>query len=244
MKRIFALLISFLIFFSSLITAFASEEVSFSCGDVSCNNNRLFSVDVKAKSSDPISAATFEFTYDKTLIEFRGVTAVDGSSVRANELDNCIKAVYLCTDGKNIENETTIFTLEFKSLNLGSCSINYTVSECVDSNVEFMPVGNCIAGHVDVVSTAVNLDSSSKKSDKTPDDNANNYSGKTSDDKTETEPVTYDEFGFLNNDISDNNSLMFTVGIISGVLIVSLVVIAFVVGKRFAEKKNNQKPDN
>lgn len=247
MKRISVLLISSLIILFSALSAFASEAVSFSCSDVECDNNRLFYLEVKAKSSDPISAATFEFTYDKTMLEFRGVSTDDDSVVRANELDDSVMAVYLCSSGKNIASEATLFRIQFKAIKSGSCYIDYTVSDCVDKSVENMPVGSCSAALVTVngssnsaSSGSVSSKASSNDTDKSDD---GKYTGKTSENKADA-LATYDEFGFLNGNISDNSTLMFAVGIICGVVLIALILTAFFAGKHIAEKKNSDNSDH
>lgn len=242
MKRIFALLISLLIAAISVFPALASEAVSFSCGDVSCDKNRLFYVEVRARSTDPISAATFEFTYDKNLIEFRGVSTDDASIVRANELENSVMAVYLCSDGKNIQSEAALFKIQFKSVDSGSCYVNFTVSDCVDSNVEKMPVGECSAALVTVSAFENSSPSGASKSNASSNSSGKN-SGKTGK-EGELVPSTYDEFGFLNGNIDDNSTKMFIVGIVCGAVLIILLIVAFFAGKHIAEKKTRENPQN
>lgn len=178
MKRLLSLAIIIITIACSGITAYAKSTVSFALSDCECQKNRLFRIEVKATGDMPITAAIFEFTYDRSVIEYRGTkTNDDASMVTANDKGNCIKAVYLCTGGWEIANESTIFTLEFISLKEGVTDIDYSVYDCTDSNVDFMNVGNCSSGSVTVSKKASNTSG-------TQDNDAN------SDEKSESQKAT------------------------------------------------------
>ena len=98
--------------------------------------NRLFSVALSANSGNRLSAATFEFTYDPDYIEFRKVKAVNnGSKIQVNKKSGKIKVVFLNSEGQNISGGSDVLTLDFKTIKEGTEYVDYTVNQCVDSDV-------------------------------------------------------------------------------------------------------------
>ena len=164
MKKILSVAILILTIVCSNITASAASTVSFALSDCECQKNRLFNVEITATGNMPITAAIFEFTYDRSIIEYRGIKTNDSSMVSANDKGDCIKAVYLCADGWVIENGSTIFTLEFISLKEGVTDIDFTVYDCTDTDVNFMNIGNCSSGKVTVIQKASDTSGAQGKS--------------------------------------------------------------------------------
>ena len=117
--------------------------------------NRLFSVALSANSANRLSAATFEFTYDPDYIEFRKVKAVNnGSKIQVNKKSGNIKVVFLNSEGQNISGGSDVLTLDFKTIKEGTAYIDYTVNQCVDSDVNFMDVGSCTASCIRIYKNA------------------------------------------------------------------------------------------
>ena len=229
MKKITIILLNVVFILSSMISVNAANDISFAMTDVECNTNRLFTVDVKAKSTDMFSVATFEFVYDRSAIEFRKVSCDDNSRVKAYDNGESVVVSYLCSDGIKIEDYTTIFTLKFKSLSAGETHINYTVSNCVNSSVEDMPIGSCTSSVITVKSksTASKTNQNNSKSE--------NNNSKSSFDKIEDityENATIDQLGVLNPNEFDNNKVVFlTVAAFSAV-----AITAFLLGRLFSKK--------
>lgn len=69
MKKLVSIFSVLLILILSCQSVFAAENISFELTNCNTSQNRLFSVDMIAKSSTELSAATFEFKYDKNMIE-------------------------------------------------------------------------------------------------------------------------------------------------------------------------------
>ena len=69
MKRIIAVITLFM--FLSLLPVRAESAVSFSLSEIECKNNRLVDIEVRAQCDRKLCAATFEFTYDPSVLEFR-----------------------------------------------------------------------------------------------------------------------------------------------------------------------------
>lgn len=150
------LLVSLLMILLALpfCTVYAAEAVSFSADNVTCKNNRLIDININAMCDKKLSAAIFEFTFDKSILEFRGAKAPDDSKVVFNEKTDCVKLSYLCTYGADIMSSAPIFTLKFKSIGEGSTDIGFKVYDCVDADVQHMSVGVCTAGSVTVTAKA------------------------------------------------------------------------------------------
>ena len=125
MKRIISVFLITLLL--STVHVSAADSVSFSADSVECKNNRLIEVNFYAECGKMLSAATYEFSFDKSILEFRGVGTPSGTIVEYNEKPNSVKLSYLCKNGADISSKAAIFTLKFKSINEGSTDISYTV---------------------------------------------------------------------------------------------------------------------
>ncbi len=182
MKRIISVIM--LIMLLSAIHVSAADSVSFSLDSIECRNNRLIEVNFNAECGKKLSAATFEFSFDKSILEFRGVGTSSGTVVEYNEKSNSVKLSCLCKDGTDISSKSAIFTLKFKSINEGSTDISYTVFDCVDSDVQQMMIGSCSSGRVTVTAKASDSVGTVEKSDSTSKKNAKNTSGTSKSSKT------------------------------------------------------------
>lgn len=142
MKKLFSIILILVALLQiSLTSAFATTSVSFEMQNADMKPNRLFSVALSANSGNRLSAATFEFTYDPDYIEFRKVKAVNnGSKIQVNKKSGKIKVVFLNSEGQNISGGSDVLTLDFKTIKEGTAYIDYTVNQCVDSDVNFMDV--------------------------------------------------------------------------------------------------------
>ena len=148
MKRIISVFLIMLLL--STIHVSAAGSVSFSSDSIECKSNRLIEVNFNAECGKKLRAATFEFSFDKSILEFRGIGTPSGTIVEYNEKQNSVKLSYLCKNGADISSSAAIFTLKFKSINEGYTDISYTVFDCVDSDVQQMSVGSCSSGRVTV----------------------------------------------------------------------------------------------
>ena len=197
MKKLLILLLIFL--FIPTLSASAAESVSFSTGSVEYRNNRLIDVEVRAQSGRKPSAALFDFYFDKGLLEYRGASAPNGSTVVADEYEDRVRVSYLCSFGAEVSDSAPIFTLEFKTLSEGSAPVNFKVEDCVDCDTRQLDIGNCEAGTVTITpkasesagkadngSKAENSASEKSKSSKTSKATKN----KSSKNEKETAPTT------------------------------------------------------
>lgn len=190
MKKLFSIILILIALLQiSLTSAFATASVSFEMQNADMKPNRLFSVALFANSGNRLSAATFEFTYDADYIEFRKVKAVNnGSKIQVNKKSGKVKVVFLNSEGQNISGGSDVLTLDFKTIKEGTAYIDYTVNQCVDSDVNFMDVGGCTASCIRIYKNASGTVSggSSSSSNK----NSTQATGKGGKSKHPTEPTT------------------------------------------------------
>ena len=79
-----------------------------------------------------------------TYIEFRKVKAVNNGSKITGQQEKTarLKLFFLILKDKIISGGSDVLTLDFKTIKEGTAYIDYTVNQCVDSDVNFMDVGS------------------------------------------------------------------------------------------------------
>lgn len=240
MKKLFSIILILVALLQiSLTSAFATASVSFEMQNADMKPNRLFSVALSANSGNRLSAATFEFTYDPDYIEFRKVKAVNnGSKIQVNKKSGKVKVVFLNSEGQNISGGSDVLMLDFKTIKEGTAYIDYTVNQCVDSDVNFMDVGSCTASCIRIYKNASGTVSggSSSSSNK----NSTQATGKGGKSKHPTEPTTVnasDDEYIDYNPIKDKQIKFFLagMGITAGCL--AILAVAYAIGKKQLRKK-------
>lgn len=241
--RLFILIITVVLLSSgSLITAFSSTKVDFVLNDCNCDNNRLFTISMTADSDKKLCAASFEFTYDKSMFEFRSAKLSDKSSkIAYNELSDKVKLVFLNADGINIINGESIFTLTFKAVKSGTGYIDFFVSDCVDSDINSIDAGKCTSAKITVNSKSEK--SGSDKSNISDKSEKSESSGSKSERKKTEETTsvsTYDEIGQLNS-FDNPNTRLLIIGIVLGASLIAAVMLAYNIFKRIKSNRNKRK---
>lgn len=241
--RFFILIITVvLLSYGSLITAYSANKVDFVLSDYNCDNNRLFTISMTADSDKKLCAASFEFTYDKSMFEFRSAKVSDKTSkIAYNELSDKVKLVFLNADGINIINGESIFTLTFKSVKSGTGYIDFFVSDCVDSDINSIDAEKCTSAKITVNSKSEK--SGSDKSNSSDKSEKNESSGSKSErNKTEetTSVSTYDEIGQLNS-FDNPNIRLLIIGIVLGASLIAAVMLAYNIFKRIKSNRNKRK---
>ena len=231
-----------LLSYGSLITAYSANKVDFVLSDYNCDNNRLFTISMTADSDKKLCAASFEFTYDKSMLEFRSAKVSDKSSkIAYNELSDKVKLVLLNADGINIINGESIFTLTFKAVKSGTGYIDFFVSDCVDSDVNSIDAGKCTSAKITVNSKSEKSGSdksnSSDKSEKSETSGSKNERKKT---EETTSVSTYDEIGQLNS-FDNPNIRLLIIGIVLGASLIAAVMLAYNIFKRIKSNRNKRK---
>lgn len=231
-----------LLSYGSLITAFSANKVDFVLSDYNCDNNRLFKISMTADSDKKLCAASFEFTYDKSMFEFRSAKVSDKTSkIAYNELSDKVKLVFLNADGINIINGEIIFTLTFKAVKSGTGYIDFFVSDCVDSDVNSIDAGKCISAKITVNSKSEK--SGSDKSNSSDKSEKSESSGSKSERKKTEETTavsTYDEIGQLNS-FDNPNTRLLIIGIVLGASLIATVMLAYNIFKRIKSNRNKRK---
>lgn len=233
MKRLITFMLMVVFVFLSAVSVYAADEngVSFRTEGVVCNKDRLFTVDIKANSSERLSAVLFSFSYDRELMEYRSVSTSSDSVVYAYDNGSTVNVSYLCSEGKDIGSETVIFSLKFKSLAVGQTDLSYTTYDCVNSSAQSVPISQCSSGKV-MISSENNGFSDKGTESEEPEasvENGSNYRKSTS-----------DELGLINGSFSDNTTFMLIVGILCGLAVGMLCFILYLF---LIKKKNNPKKE-
>ena len=217
-------------------------------------------LDFECDNSNALAAGIFEFTYDKSILEFRGTECDDGIKVKYNESDNNIKLVYYNQSERSVESGV-IFKIKFKTLDYGEAEITYKAYQCVDNTPNDINAGKCGAGNINVKPNAVetenvsgsktsSADSDKDKSekDKKTKDKSSKNSGSgdddDSDDPNDPDKPALDDLGEI-NDVEENpgsNALLYFILIGAGVLVLALTVIQII--KKLHAKKSNKTNKN
>lgn len=234
---------SIILLFESTPVFYAANSIQFTCKDAETARNRLVKIDVEADYTGKLSAAYFEFTYDKTMFEYRCVTSADKSSrVSANEESEKLNVVFLNAKGKSLNSKSVIFTVTLKAINGGSSYLDYTVEDCVDEKVKSISVGKCTSAKINV--SGRHDDVSSKKIDSSDKNNSSSKSGKsngksTRNQNTTTTPSSNDELGLL-NPFDNHNLTFFVIGTASACILAGIIYIAFKIGKQSSKNKKDK----
>lgn len=243
-KLIILIIIPFLILFSLADTVFAEEYVNFYLTDENNQLNRLVTIEMKAESFKKLSAASFEFTYDNNMLEYREIKVTDDSSqIKVNDTDGKIKLIFLNTFGKDISDKESIFTITFKSIKEGTSYIDFTVNDCVDEDVQSLHIGNCKSATINI-SKKHNTSTGNKPQSRIDKNNTSNNSerGKSTRSSQSQNDIisTADEWGSL-NPIDDKNIRFLFIGAGAGIALVCVAVLAFYIGRKSLEKSHEKK---
>lgn len=257
MKRISIVIFTFILIFCITFSVSAAETVNFSLQSAEAKKDRIVTLDLKCDNSDLLAAGIFEFTYDKSILEFRGTECDDGIKVKYNEMDNNIKLVYYNQSEISVESGV-IFKLKFKTIDYGEADITYKAYQCVDNTPNDIIAGKCIAGNINVKPNAVETENvsgsnassaasekdKSAKDKKTKDKSSKNSGSGNDDDSDDPDKPALDDLGEI-NDVEENpgsNALLYFILIGIGVLILTLTVIQII--KKLRAGKSNKTNKN
>lgn len=127
----------------------SADGISFSITDCEAKPDRVISPRLEAVSDKMLSAASFEIFYDSEMLEFREAKSENGR-IEYSEKPGSVKLVYLSTNGTNISGQAPIITFSFKTIAEGDCYIDFTASDCIDSEVNEIEVTSCTAAEVSI----------------------------------------------------------------------------------------------
>ena len=238
------------------LTAFAAESVSVEVRSASCEKNRIVSVDVTANGNAILSAATFEFSFDESVIKFKDVVTDSETLTEENVNGGKVKLSYLCADGKNLKSGAVLFTLRFTSVKEGASDIHVTVKDCVNNNADFIGIGHCKSGRVEVKgkdskssaggtnkqSSAGSKSSSSgskTKTSKSPEQTDNSKTQSSDKNQGGTEDSSNVDFGNINN-ISPKTFDSVIPWVIIGFCTMTVLVLVFFCRQKICRTRKNQ----
>lgn len=229
----------------STSSAFALESVAFSLSDAECKRGRLVEITVSADSSAKLSASRFEFTYDKSIFEFRSVKATNSSSiVKANEVDDCVKVVFANTYGADVSGSQPIFIITLKAVSQGEGTLDFKAFDCVDADINSMNVDTCKSSQITVLagSPGDETDDDDNKTAMSPSKSSNSSVGsKNGKNSTVSDgESTIDNLGLLNS-LENRNVYYIIIGIAVGVVAVILIAGIFVLAKFIRNKRKPEK---
>lgn len=252
MKRFLGIFVILILL--SVFPASAAGTVSFETGSITCKDNRVIAVNVNAQGEGKLSAAIFEFYFDKSVLEFRGTDSPDGTLTEHTETENGVRVCFLCADGKPLSGKNALFSLSFKSVAEGESEIGFTVKDCADSDAQWMRVGSCTAGTVNVSSRAddsagtAETKQPKKQSDASSAENKGSSKNSTSksdgeEDQQLTEKPTIHDLGTLNS-VEETAPDSFTpIIVLCASAAVAAAVIGFIIYQIKSKKKNDSSDD-
>lgn len=134
LRRLSAFLFGFLIFTASF-TVCLGAKAGFSLTDVNTKENRLFDVTLSAEGYEDVAAFLCELEFDESAVAYRDFTLnVKGAQMHVNsEQKGRIKAVFLCEESVDCLGDSDIVTFSFKALKSGNHSIDFKISELINS---------------------------------------------------------------------------------------------------------------
>ncbi len=246
MKKLFVLLVAVSMVIISVIPVFAQNLLSFKISDAECDKNRLFEVPMLASGDVSLCAASFEITYDTNMFEFKKISC-DNAKVDYNDAGGNVFVSYLASAGKDVTDNTELFEVQFKSINIGEGIIDFSASDCVDSNAEFIEIGKCTSSKIIVGGLANNNengnDGKSKSADSSAKDKVNPTGNRKDSEYDAEESETqgfFDNLGLLNG-VNDNNTVFLIFGVVIGVSTIVIVFVIFLVVKRLRDRNKNKK---
>lgn len=246
MKRVISVIAIIAVIITSILSVYAESFADFTVESVSSEPNRIINIPVKCEYSGKLSAAVFDFSYDKALLEFRGAETDNNSKVKSAETDSGIKIVYYNYSGVTAA-ENTIFNLNFKTLNMGKTDIAFSVSGTVDSGANPISPGRCTSGTVEIQKQSAGSSSTGKSSatDKSSSAKTKSQSSKLdskAENDDEEEESTLENLGTINDvsgKASDNSILVYiliAIGII--ILLFTGIKIGTVISAKKRDKTN------
>lgn len=136
LKKLFSVILCLVTVLFFAVVVQAENAVSLWSENVEVKNNRLFDVEIYVDSSFNLAAATFEISYDSSMMEYREVsTEIVGGQVKATDINGKVKAVFLKNEGISSNGGVKLFSAKFKAVAEGICNVGISMYDCVDNNV-------------------------------------------------------------------------------------------------------------
>lgn len=168
LKRLFCVLAAIVIF-PGCHTVFAAEVFSLAADNVRCSGRGTAQVDIVSKNSVKIFAFTLDIACSDTEVEFVKAEKYGDGKISHHSENGRTKLVYYCKNGRSLSVNDKLFTLRFKSQSRTGFSLNFSISQCVNGDAEFMDSGgnfSCTASFTNASGYSETANGSSRKADK------------------------------------------------------------------------------
>ncbi len=223
-----------LIYMFAFITVNATNIAMYS-DNINVNRNRIFEVNIRVDSSTKLSAATFEIAYDTNYVEFRGTEAkVDNVTVKSKDNLGTVKAVFLSTDGVELNADTVLFVFQFKTIEYGEADFNIKMYDCVDSNAKELSSQSSTSCTAYIESTAKDDSDTSNADDKSSVNNTQ----EATDTKIDSQDNGLKKFSSIVDSVGGQQVMIGTIVAVS--LAVIILVLFFISNKRDNKKEKDE----
>lgn len=249
MKKLLTVLCILIFFTVQFQSVNAAETVSFKVDFAECRKDRLVDVAVNAYSTHTLSAATFSFSFNKNVLEFRKASVSGGAQLEYHETDDEIKLCYLNARGAEISSFAPIFTLTFYALAEGESDIHFQVDGCTDSSAQFLDAGSCTAGKVTVTGAAAQNSKTAEGSTvQTPDAGssdkaASGKSIKATNGSYERTTAAVNDMGTVNNVISRDSDKLTPLIVLAVSLVIAIAFTGYLIFRKLSPRKNEKQND-
>ena len=192
-------------------------------------------------SSDEVSAAVMELSFDESFVEYREVSAVEKTSTVRSACDNGnVRIAFADSDAVN----GRLCRVAFKALQTGTCSFTLHISQAADNELDLMSDLNGSTVEVKLGKDDIVASSSSKESKSSSKASGNSDASS----RSSISSASEDEDGNADIPVGGFNDLRrqkvwpyILIGAFSVILIAGLVFFGVLIGRK---KSNKNKPDD
>lgn len=168
LKRLVCIFSAIIVVLTVHHNAFAAEVLSLAAENTRCTSKGAVQVDIVSKSRVTIYAFTLEIFCGDPEVEFVKADKSADSKISRHSENGTTKLVYYCKNGKSLAVNDKLFTLHFKSESRRDFSLSFSISQCVNSDAEFIDSGggfSCNASFADASANSVpNTDTEARTS--------------------------------------------------------------------------------
>lgn len=212
----------------------ASQTAQLYFEEAQAKRGRLFDVNFCADKTENLAAFTADISYDAAMIAYRDCDVADSSmkvQVNASEA-GLLRVVFLCEEGVDCSNATTLMTFSFKALQAGNSVVSASASDLINSDSEDL---DCT-----VKSGLIVIDS--------PPAGSKNPANETGDDNAENESSAEVDSGSYTNGITSaepvDNSIVMIVIVVGALLLAIFVCVIFRIIAVYKSKANEVENKN
>lgn len=221
-------------------TAFAQSTAQFSVTADNADENRLFYLHTLAQSdNEKLGAVRLMYVFDENFLEFKSVKAFGGGQVKSKCENGTLTVIYLNTAGADIDDKSSLFSINFKALNSGNTDIYLYADQCINTDAQTLSA-NEISYSLSVNQNgAVSVTKSDKKLSRSEKAKLSKSSSKLTVPEVEGAELENQEGNYEKLDVDDSTDVWQIVK--DCVLVVVLAILIFVLAFRIASRRNKKK---